>query len=288
MSSIQSLTLRTASGWDFDVHASGPPEGEGVLLLHGYPQTRDTWREQLPALAQSGYRAIAPNQRGYSAGARPDPSDLSAYHFDHLVQDAIEIAEAAGIARSRFHLVGHDWGGQVSWGVAARHPQRLASLTILSRPHPAAFVRALQAPDGDQKHRSRHHRAFLDPRTAALLLEDQARRLRQGLSHAGVLPEAVERYLSVLGQPEALEAALAWYRAQRDLKVDLGPIRVPTRFIWGDADATVGPMAAHGTGDHVSAEYRMDILPGVGHFSTDQAPEAVNRSLLEHLARHPA
>jgi pimeloyl-ACP methyl ester carboxylesterase len=280
--------IRTASGWTFDAYAAGPREGEGVLMLHGYPQTRDTWREQIPALAQAGYRVIAPNQRGYSAGARPAASDLSQYHFDLLVRDALEIAEAAGIGDRRFHLVGHDWGGQVAWGVADRHPQRLASLTILSRPHPVAFASALQAPDGDQKHRSRHHRAFLDPKTARLLLEDNARRLRSGLVHGGVPETAVDRYLAVLADPEALEAALAWYRASRDLRADIGSIAVPTLYLWGDADATVGPAAAHGTGEQVAAAYRMEVLPGIGHFATDQIPDTINRLLLDHLAAHSA
>lgn len=257
-------------------------------MLHGYPQTRDTWREQIPALAQAGYRVIAPNQRGYSAGARPAASDLSQYHFDHLVNDALEIADAAGIAASRFHLVGHDWGGQVAWGVADRHPERLASLTILSRPHPTAFARALQAPDGDQKHRSRHHRAFLDPNTAHLLLEENARRLRSTLIHGGVPAAAVDRYLDVLADSQALESALAWYRASRDLKADIGLIQVPTLYLWGDADATVGPAAAHGTGEQVRAAYRMEVLPGIGHFATDQIPDTVNRLLLEHLVTYPA
>ena len=108
-----------------------------MLLLHGFPESRHSWRAALPALAAAGYRAVAPDQRGYSPGARPDPADLSNYAFDKLVDDAIEIVAAAGYDGKRFHLVGHDWGGQVSWGVAGTHPERLASLTILSRPHPS-------------------------------------------------------------------------------------------------------------------------------------------------------
>jgi len=172
--------------------------------------------------------------------------------------------------------------------VADRHPGRLASLSILSRPHPSAFVRALLHPDGDQKHRSRHHRAFLDPNTATLLLENGAARLRRGLADAGVPPDAVEMYVGVLGQREALEAALAWYRAQRDLRVETGVITVPTLYVWGDADSSVSPAAAQGTADFVSAAYRFVTLPGVGHFSTDQQSPQINALLLEHLAGHPA
>ena len=280
--------ITTRTGLVFDAWVAGPPEGELVLMLHGYPQSRHTWRAQLPVLAAAGYRVVAPDQRGYSPGARPDPADLANYGYDHLVQDAIDIVAACGHGQSRFHLVGHDWGGQVSWGVADRHPDRLASLTILSRPHPAAFQRALAAADGDQKHRSRHHRAFLDPATGPMLLADGARRLRNGLADAGVPPEALEMYLSVLGSPEALEAALAWYRAQRELRVSIGVIRVPTLYVWGDADSTVSRAAAEGTAEFVSAPFRIEILPGVGHFSTDQQPQRIGELLLGHLAANPA
>jgi pimeloyl-ACP methyl ester carboxylesterase len=283
---LRRVTTRT--GLVFDAWLEGPEAGPLVLMLHGYPQSRHAWREQVPVLAAAGYRVLAPDQRGYSPGARPDPSDLGAYHYDHLVQDAIDLVDACGGADRRFHLVGHDWGGQVSWGVADRHPQRLASLAVLSRPHPSAFLRALEAPDGEQKHRSRHHRVFQDPKTGPMLLEDGARRLRARLTDAGVAPDVVDLYVSVLGHPDAIEAALAWYRAQRELRVKLGVITVPTLYVWGDDDYTVTPLAAQGTADFVSGPYRFVTLPGVGHFSTDQQPQRINELLLEHLAAHPA
>jgi pimeloyl-ACP methyl ester carboxylesterase len=284
MTELRKIT--TASGLTFDAETAGPEGGALVLLLHGFPQSRHTWRAQLPALAAAGYFAAAPDQRGYSPGARPDPKDLDNYHYDRLVGDVLEIAAVLGRTR-RFHLVGHDWGGQVAWGVAARHPERLASLSILSRPHPAAFIRALQN-DPEQKHRSRHHRAFLSAETGQLLLADNATRLRGNLAEAGVPPAAVEEYVSVLGNPAALEAALAWYRSQAGLRVALGKITVPTLYIWGDADATVGRAAAEGTAEEVSGPYRFEILPDIGHFSTDQVPERVNALLLQHIARYPA
>jgi pimeloyl-ACP methyl ester carboxylesterase len=271
----------------FDASTDGPRAGALVLLLHGFPQSRHTWREQIAALAQAGYRAVAPDQRGYSPGARPDPADLANYGYDRLIGDVLAIADAAGAAGRRFHLVGHDWGGQVAWGVAARHAERLASLTILSRPHPQAFLAALQAADGDQKHRSRHHKAFLDPATADLLLKDDAARLRHVLRDAGVPDPAIGDYVSVLGDRRAMEAALAWYRAQDGLRAPLGKIAVPTLYIWGDADATVGRAAAEGTAAFVAAPYRFEVLPGIGHFSTDQAGAAVTALLLSHLAAHP-
>ena len=284
---VDTIDLKTRSGLTFTADVAGPAGGSLVLLLHGFPESRHSWRAALPVLAAAGYRAVAPDQRGYSPGARPDPADLSNYAFDRLIEDAIEIATASGYADKRFHLVGHDWGGQVSWGVADKHPDRLASLTILSRPHPKSFRRALLNEAGDQKHRSRHHRAFLEPETGKLLLADDAKRLRAGLFGQGVPSEALEQHLSVLGSPAALEAALAWYRSNKGLAADIGSIRVPTLYIWGDADATVGPDAAHGTAEFVSAPFAMEVLPGVGHFVMDQAPARATELLLAHLGKHP-
>jgi pimeloyl-ACP methyl ester carboxylesterase len=284
---MESMDIKTRSGLTFTADVLGTAGGPLVLLLHGFPESRHSWRAALPALAAAGYRAVAPDQRGYSPGARPDPADLSNYAFDRLVGDAIEIAAAAGYDGKRFHLVGHDWGGQVSWGVAGKHPERLASLTILSRPHPSSFRRALLKEDGDQKHRSRHHRAFLDADTGKLLLADNARRLRDGLFGQGVPAAALEEHLSVLGNPEALEAALAWYRSNKGLAADIGTIKVPTLYIWGDTDATVGPDAAYGTGEFVGAAYVMEVLPNVGHFVMDQAPAKATDLMLAHLKKHP-
>ena len=279
-----------AAEGSFTAEATGPGDGPLVLMLHGFPQTRHTWRHQVPALGAAGYRAVAPDQRGYSPGVRPDPRDLSAYAVDRLVADVLDLAGACGHARpARFHLVGHDWGGQVAWVTAARHPERLASLTILSRPHPAAFRRAFEANEDGQKHRSRHHRAFLDPGTGTMLLADGAQRLRRTLGGAGVPEAAVAEYLSVLAEPAALEAALAWYRAAGALgRADVGPVAVPTLYLWGEEDSTVGRGAAHGTAAFVSGPYRLETVPRVGHFITDQAPQLVTARLLEHLAAHPA
>jgi pimeloyl-ACP methyl ester carboxylesterase len=284
---IETIGLTTRSGLTFTADVAGPTDGPLVLLLHGFPESRHSWREALPKLATASYRAVAPDQRGYSPGARPDPADLSNYAFDKLVNDALEIAAAAGYEGKRFHLVGHDWGGQVSWGVANAHPERLASLIVLSRPHPLSFRRALQDPNGDQKHRSRHHGKFLEPATGRLLTEDNARRLREGLFGQDVSKAAIEDHVSVLGGREAIEAALAWYRSNKGLSGDFGPIKVPTLYLWGDADATVGPDAAKGTGEFVTAAFAMEVLPGVGHFVMDQAAAKATELMLAHLARHP-
>jgi pimeloyl-ACP methyl ester carboxylesterase len=278
--------ITTAEGC-LTAEVAGRPGAPLVVLLHGFPQTRHAWRHQVPALAAAGYRVIAPDQRGYSPGVRPDPAaGLAAYSIDRLVADVLDLAAAAGHdGATPFHLVGHDWGGQVAWITAARHPDRLASLTVLSRPHPAAFRRAYEDDTDGQQHRSRHHRAFHDPATAKLLLDDGAARLRRALAEQGVGASAITEYLSVLGNPAALEAALAWYRAAGTLAgVEAGPVAVRTLYVWGDADATVGRTAAEGTAEFVTAPFRFEVLPGVGHFITDEAPDVITRLLIEHLA----
>jgi pimeloyl-ACP methyl ester carboxylesterase len=285
MPAIEQITI--APHLTFDAIAAGAPGAPLVLLLHGFAESMHCWRAQVTALGDMGYRAIAPSQRGYSPGARPDPREFSHYLIDRLIDDAMAIAAAAGYGSARFHLAGHDWGGSIAWGIADRHHERLASLTILSRPHPNAFNRALQMIDGEQARRSRHHQAFLEPDAGDVLLADDARWLRERLAANGVPASAIERHLAVLSNKDAMEAALAWYRARGAIRGPLGPIRVPTLYIWGDADDTVGRVAAEGTVDFIAAPYRFEVLPGVGHFAADQAPERVTELLLEHLAAHP-
>jgi pimeloyl-ACP methyl ester carboxylesterase len=277
--------ITTAPGLTFDVLIDGPDEGAPVLLLHGFAESFHHWDHQIAALARAGYRAIAPSQRGYSASARPDSANNDNYIFDRLVDDPMQIAAQLGL--TRFHLVGHDWGGSIAWGIADRYPDRLASLTVLSRPHPNAFNRALELPDGEQTHRSRHHRAFLEPDAAAVVLANDAEWLRVRWDAAGVPKAAQEKHLAVLGNPSAMEAALAWYRARGAIRSPLGVIRVPTLYIWGDADDTVGRPAAEWTREYVSAPYEFAALPGGGHFTADQMPEQVNALVLTHLARNP-
>jgi pimeloyl-ACP methyl ester carboxylesterase len=280
--------IEIAPGLVFDALTAGEAGAPLVLLLHGFAESFHTWRAQLPALAAAGFHAVAPSQRGYSAGARPDAADPQNYHFDRLVEDAMAVADRCGGEGRRFHLVGHDWGGSIAWGIADKYPARLASLTVLSRPHPNAFNRALELPDGEQKHRSRHHRAFLEPDAASVVLADDARWLTERWDASGMPRAAQEEHLSVLGNPAAMEAALAWYRARGAIRSPLGVIEVPTLYIWGDADDTVGRAAAEWTRDWVSGPYQFAVLPGVGHFTADQAPDAVNALLLDHVKRHAA
>jgi len=281
-------TITVASDLTFDALVAGEAGAPPVLLLHGFAESMHCWRAALSALGDMGYRAIAPSQRGYSPLARPNPRDHASYHIDRLMDDAIAIVAASGYGDKRFHLAGHDWGGSIAWALADRHPERIASLTVLSRPHPNAFNRALRMDDGEQARRSRHHTAFLEPDAADVVLADDCKWLRERWAAQGMPAAAMTEHLAVLGNRPAMEAALAWYRARGAIRSPLGPIQVPTLFIWGDADDTVGRAAAEGTRDFVAAPYRFEVLPAVGHFAADQVPARVSELMLEHLRDHPA
>jgi pimeloyl-ACP methyl ester carboxylesterase len=282
---VETRNIETAPGMVFDASVAGVETAPLVLMLHGFCVSRHFWDNQIPALAEAGCFVVAPNQRGYAAGARPDPAEFDNYRIDKLIGDALDIVQAVGHGDRRFHLVGHDWGGSLSWIIADRWPERVASLTMLSRPHPASFARAMKT-DPEQPHRSRHHHELLDPGAGPRLLADNGKWVRDRLARNGVPQAAIDKHLSVIGNPPAMEAALAWYRARGE-RQPIGATTVPTLFIWGDADDTVGRAAAEGTGEFIAAPYRFEALPGVGHYAADQAPERVNALLREHLAHHP-
>jgi len=134
----------TANGFTFDAVVSGPSDGRPVLFLHGFPQTTFSWHHQLEALGAAGYRGLAYDQRGYSPRARPLAVDD--YRIGELVGDVLAVADHWDL--DRFDLVGHDWGAMVAWVVAARHPDRVRTLTAVSVPHPRAFAAAFGGTEG--------------------------------------------------------------------------------------------------------------------------------------------
>lgn len=280
--------LEVAAGpFSFTAHAAGPSDGPLVLLLHGFPQTSFEWRHQMAALAAAGYRAVAYDQRGYSPGARPEGVDR--YRLDDLVADVLAVADGLGAAR--FDLVGHDWGGAVAWVAAARHPDRVRTLTAVSMPHPAAFAEALFGGDREQAAKSGYIAVLRAEGAAeAFLLAGGGEGLRRVFTGTGhPAPGALDEYVSVLTQPGALTAALNWYRAlsPEDAPAALGalkPVAVPTLYVWGDADAALGRAAAEATAAHVGGPYRFEALAGVGHWIPEEVPERLNELLLGHLA----
>jgi pimeloyl-ACP methyl ester carboxylesterase len=262
----------------FDARADGPADGELVLLLHGFPQTSLSWRNQLGALAAAGYRAVAPDQRGYSPGARP--AGVGEYRVERLVGDVLGFADELGV--ERFHLVGHDWGGAVAWQVAGRHPERLRTVTSVSTPHPGAFRRSIQ--DGEQRDKSSYILFFRSPEAEPFFLDNDAAGLRALYTASGLSDEAVEEYVRVLTQPGAMGAALNWYRAaDLGLVEGLGPITTPTMYVWSTYDPALGREAAEATAAQVEGPYRFEVLEGVSHWIAEEAPDALNALMLEHL-----
>ena len=166
---------------NFDALVAGPSDGDLVLCLHGFPESAHEWRDVLPTIAAAGYRVVAPNQRGYSPGARP--LGVEQYHITHLDEDVLGIADALG-ARS-FHLVGHDWGALVAWHVAAHHAARVRTLTSVSVPHPQPFA-AARASDPDQRQASEYIAFFREPETPErLFLDNDAAMLRSSALRGG-------------------------------------------------------------------------------------------------------
>jgi pimeloyl-ACP methyl ester carboxylesterase len=277
---VDELTL-AARGMTFRARAAGPEDGALVLLLHGFPQTSWEWHHQLEALAGAGYRAVAPDQRGYSPGARP--AGVDAYRIDELVADALALADALGA--HRFHLVGHDWGAIVAWHVAAKHPDRLASLTIVSVPHATAWSRAFAAGSGsDQAQRSQYFDMLRAPDAAQVFGGADGAGLRAVFDASGLAGHDVEPHLEVLCDPAALDAALNWYRAYDFHGTTLPDIVVRTLFVWSTEDPAIAREPAEWTAEHVTAPYRLVVLEGVGHWIPEVEAERFSALLLEHLA----
>lgn len=271
-----------ANGFVFDALADGPADGELVVLLHGFPESMHEWTDVVPPLAAAGFRVVAPNQRGYSAGARPDGVD--AYHVTQLATDVLAIADAFSVdeqAPPTFHLVGHDWGALVAWYVAAHHPDRLHSLSIVSVPHPKPFADA-RASDPDQQQRSSYIAGFREPGAEQFFLADDAALLRAVF--AEVRPELADAHARVLGDPRAMAAALSYYRAWDDALDELGPVSVPTLFVWSTDDVALGRVAAERTKDFVAAPYRFEVLDGLSHWIPEVAPEPLARLVIEQIA----
>ncbi|MGK0361980.1 MAG: pimeloyl-ACP methyl ester carboxylesterase [Bradymonadia bacterium] len=278
--SPQTTTL-TVGALRFDALVAGPQDGPGVILLHGFPQTNHAWAAYLQPLADAGFRVVAPNQRGYSATARP--GEVDQYALPLLAADVLGVADAMGF--DRFHLVGHDWGAAVTWYVAATSPGRILTANPLSVPHLTAFANALADPESDQAERSSYFALFRSPTAQDLMLANDAAILRTQV-WADLPATAIEAYLAVLGTPEALGAALNWYRANDFAAAPAIPaVTVPTMYIWGDADTALGPDSANATGDFVEGPYRFEIVAGGTHWLPELNAEQVLPLLLDHLAQ---
>ena len=272
----------------FDALIAGPSSGEPVMLLHGFPNTNYQWREQIVALAEADFSVIAPNQRGYSSGARP--TGIESYASEKLVEDVRQIADA--LHWESFHLGGHDWGAFIAWEFAGKYPSRLRTLIPISVPHPEAFAIALADPNGKQAEMSSYVEFFQQAESTSAFLTDSASLLKSIYESAGLSTEEMEPYLQVLGKPEALDAALNWYRANSfsppldqatNRRSHTPDIETPTMYIWSTEDTALGRQGAELTSSFVSGEYRYEVFEGVNHWITEIAAEQLNTVMLNFL-----
>jgi pimeloyl-ACP methyl ester carboxylesterase len=260
----------------FDVVDGGPRDGVPVVL-HGFPETSDSWAEVTPALQEGGYRTLAFDQRGYSLEAMP--SGRSAYRLEELAGDVLALAEQADL--EPFHVVGQDWGASVAWALAAWHPRRLRTVSALSVPHPRAFVTAMLT--GSQFLVSWYMGAFQVPGVPERLLRD-GDRLRARLVKTGLPERFADLYLAKLARRGALTGALNWYRGAQPMRfLRMPPVAVPALYLWGTRDAGVMKAAAQGNARHVRGPYRFEALSGVTHWIPETVPETVAGFLVEHL-----
>jgi pimeloyl-ACP methyl ester carboxylesterase len=273
-----------ARGLMFDVHEGGPDGGVPVLLLHGFPQDHREWEAMLPRLHAAGLRTYALDQRGYSSGARP--ATIADYRLGEPVADAVAVLDALKIDAA--HVVGHDWGAQVGWLLAATHPERVLTLTAVSVPHPRALGLALRK-HMSQRLRFAYMAFFRSGIAERALLAGNGALLRSMMKPIG---DRSVLYASAMHETGRLTGALNWYRALNTRQVGsqfggTGMVNVPTTYVWSDRDPVVGREAAAATQDWVAAEYRFVALRGIGHWVPEEAPQALTEVVLSRIGAPP-
>lgn len=257
--------------------------GPAVLLLHGFPDSRFLWRSQVPALAAAGFRAIAPDLRGF--GEAPRPTDVRPYRRLFIVADILGLLDTLGVKHS--HIVGHDWGAALTWKLAGSYPERFDRVVVLS-------VGAPTSPGWDtieQREKSWYFDFFIKVGIAEEALKaDNWKLFREWSRSQG----DQERYLRDLARPGALTAALNWYRATlTPLPPGEAPlpklpswerIRNPVLGVWSDGDPfLLEPQMALSSGV-VEAPWRYERISGAGHWMMLDKPEELNRLLIDFLS----
>ena len=253
-------------------------DGPAVLLLHGFPDSHHVWRHQISALVDAGFRAIAPDLRGFGESDRP--AEVQAYAVRHSVADMLAILDALDVDRVR--VVGHDWGASLAWGVAAYLPDRVEKLVALSVGHPGTRRETTV----DQREKSWYMLLFQFEGVAEeLLARNDWKLAREWLRGNG----DVERYVADLARPGALTAALNWYRAnlhpRRELEPprELPPVAVPTLGLWSSGDDYLGEEQMLRSGEFVAGPWRYERIEGASHWLQLDAPARINELLLAFL-----
>jgi pimeloyl-ACP methyl ester carboxylesterase len=260
--------------------------GPLVVLLHGFPECWHSWRQYLPFLAGAGYRAVAPDLRGYNLSDKP--RGIINYQTPILARDVYELIHALG--EERAVVVGHDWGGAIAWYLAMYYPQAVEKLVVCNLPHPAKYAEGMRTLH--QLRKSWYVFAFQLPWLPEYLLQRDLygtfERLMRG---SAVRKEAfsdddLRVYAEAMSQPGALTATLNYYRAvlRWGWHLPVQPVSAPTLLIWGENDIALGKELTYGTEQYVP-DLRVHYIPNCGHWVQQEALEEVQAVLLEFLER---
>lgn len=280
------VTHEMMHGCDVNLHVARAGSGPPVILLHGFPENWTSWRHQLEPLAKAGFSVLAPDMRGYNLSERPP--DRDAYRLRLLIDDVAELVRA--MPERRAHIVGHDWGGVVAWTFAGAYPELTDRLVIMNAPHLRLYRKALRK--HYQFFRSWYVGMFQLPRVAEALLSwndyGALRRIfRNGPARPGAFSsDDIEQYVRAAAQPGALTAMLNYYRALRDPGAQAigraAIVECETLVIWGDRDRALSVRLLDDV-EEVAPRVRIRRLPTAGHWVQNEAPEIVNRMLLDFL-----
>lgn len=271
-----------ANGLEFFARVAGMKNtGKNVILLHGFPESSIEWEAIIKVAADSNYRVLAFDQRGYSPNARP--SEVSEYHIDKLTKDVFAVADAVGF--NTFHLVGHDWGAGIGWKVVMDKPERIITWTALSVPHLGAFFDGVLN-DTIQAKRSGYFKFFQKKYLPEFLLTFAGQRGMKKLLNN--LPENQKtEYLSIMAEPFALTSELNWYRAMDvegfvKSKVFEKEITCPTLFIWGKKDLVISQTVIKQQVKFIKGKYK-EISLNAGHNLIQEEEKTVIEAVLRHF-----
>ncbi len=270
-----------ANGMTFKCRTAGLGNGgEPIIFLHGFPESSIMWNNIMLHFAGLGYQCVAPDQRGYSVGARPKGKEN--YHMEKISSDVIAIADAVGF--KTFHLVGHDWGAGAGWSVVQLYPNRVNDWSALSIPHMAAFDWAKHN-DPYQMEKSGYMDRFQIPVLPELKIKAKDFKLVRDLWV--VHPkEEVEDYISILRPFGGRTAALNWYRGNKDFTINYGDVNIPTLFIWGKEDLAIGRVGVEKTQEYMKGEYKFIELDA-GHWLIQEKYDIITKEITEQIQKHP-
>jgi pimeloyl-ACP methyl ester carboxylesterase len=274
-------------------------EGPLVVLCHGFPELAFSWRHQIPALSAAGYRVLAPDMRGY--GNSSAPAAVEAYDVIALCDDMCGLLDAAGEQSAIF--VGHDWGANVTWWMAAIHPERVRAVAGLSVPFvpraPAAPIPIMRSHLGEDFYIV----WFQQPGVADEALGSDVRRTlttsrqwtaqwaeeeaTQSKRAEWISEQELQVYIDAF-ERTGFTGGLNWYRnidRNWELTAPYGERRIeqPSMFLTGELDLVRGFMPAEAMDGWVTGLRAEIVVPGAGHWVQQQAPEAVNAALLDFL-----